>query len=111
MLTSSLPDNWVFSDKEPYAEPLFFDENGRVLRFVLKPGPSIQEHKSPHSPVCSTILARIGLFPGGDGQEQRFGPGSLLIFDTGEPNAIRTDDEELVFAAFLHGVPEAPWPR
>ncbi len=69
MLTTSLHDNWVFSGRDPYAEPLFFDENGRVLRFVLKPGPSIQEHKTPHSLVCRTILAGNELFPGGDGQE------------------------------------------
>lgn len=29
MLAIPLHDNWVFHDKDPYAEPLFVDENGR----------------------------------------------------------------------------------
>jgi quercetin dioxygenase-like cupin family protein len=111
MLAIPLHDNWVFHDKDPFAEPLFVDENGRILRFTLKPGQSVQEHTAPHSPVYITILAGTGLFSGGEGQEQRFGPGTLLILDTGEPHAIRADAEDLVFVAFLHGVPEAPWHR
>jgi quercetin dioxygenase-like cupin family protein len=111
MLAISLYDNWVFHDKDPYAEPLFVDENGRILRFTLKPGQSIREHTAPHSPVYIMILTGTGLFSGDNGQEQRYGPGTLLILDTGEPHAIRADDEELIFVAFLHGVPEAPWHR
>lgn len=111
MLAIPLHDNWVFHDKDPYAEPLFVDESGRILRFTLKPGQSVQEHTAPNSPVYIVVLKGIGLFSGGDNQEQRFGPGALLIFDTGEPHAIRAEDEELVFVAFLHGVPEAPWHR
>jgi hypothetical protein len=50
------------------------------------------------------ILKGIGIFSGGDNQEQRFGPGTLLVFDEGEMHAIRAEDEEVVFVAFLHGV-------
>ncbi len=111
MQAISLHDNWVFHDDNPYAEPLFVNENGRILRFTLKPGQSVQEHTAPNSPVYIVVLKGEGLFSGDDNQEERFGPGALLIFDTGEPHAIRTDGEELVFVAFLHGVPEAPWHR
>lgn len=111
MRSIPLYDNWVFHDNDPFAEPLFVNENGRVLRFTLKPGQSIREHTAPNSPVYIVVLKGFGLFSGGDDQKQRFGPGTLLIFDTGEPHAIRTDGEELVFVAFLHGVPEAPWHR
>jgi quercetin dioxygenase-like cupin family protein len=106
-----LHDNWVFHDDNPYAEPLFVNENGRILRFTLKPGQSVQEHTAPNSPVYIVVLKGEGLFSGGDSQEERFGPGALLIFDKGEPHAIRADGAELVFVAFLHGVPEAPWHR
>lgn len=111
MLSIPLHENWVFHENDPYAEPLFIDENGRALRFTLKPGQSVREHTAPHSPVYIVILKGIGLFSGADGQEQHFGPGTLLILDTGEPHAIRAEAEELVFVAFLHGVPEAPWHR
>ncbi|MBE2224569.1 MAG: cupin domain-containing protein, partial [Anaerolineae bacterium] len=100
-----LHDNITFHDNDPYAEPLFVDETGRVLRFALKPGQIVREHTAPHSPVYIVVLQGSGLFSGGDNQEERFGPGTLLIFDTGEVHAIRAEAEELVFVAFLHGVP------
>jgi len=107
MLSIPLHDNLVFHDKDPYAEPLFVDKTGRILRFTLKPGQSVREHMAPHSPVYIVILKGIGIFSGGDNREQRFGPGTLLVFNAGETHAIRTDGEELVFVAFLHGAPEA----
>jgi quercetin dioxygenase-like cupin family protein len=107
MLSIPLHDNLVFHDKDPYAEPLFVDKTSRILRFTLKPGQSVREHMAPHSPVYIVILKGIGIFSGGDNQEQRFGPGTLLVFNVGETHAIRTDGEELVFVAFLHGAPEA----
>jgi quercetin dioxygenase-like cupin family protein len=111
MQAISLYDNWVFHDENPAAEPLFVNEDGRILRFALKPGQSIQEHTAPNSPLYIVILKGEGLFSGGDGREERFGPGALLIFDTGEPHAIRAENEELLFVGFMHGVPEAPWHR
>lgn len=111
MQAISLHDNWVFHDDNPYAEPLFVNENGRILRFTLKPGQSVQEHTAPNSPVYIVVLKGEGLFSGDDSLAERFGPGALLIFDKGEPHAIRAGDEELVFVTFLHGVPAAPWHR
>ncbi len=43
------------------------------------------------------------MFEGSDGNEQQFGPNSLLVFDPGENHLIRALDEELVFVGFLHG--------
>ena len=51
MNTFSLHENIVFHDKNAYAEPLYVDQTGRVLRFMLKPGQSVVEHAAPHSPV------------------------------------------------------------
>ena len=107
MQSVALHDNLVFHDKDPYAEPLFVDKTGRILRFTLKPGQAVVEHTAPSSPVYLVVLEGAGLFSGGDGQEQRFGPGSLLIFDVGEKHAIRAEAEPLVFLAFLHGAPLA----
>lgn len=91
MLSIPLHDNLVFHDKDPYAEPLFVDKTGRILRFTLKPGQSVREHMAPHSPVYIVILKGIGIFSGGDNREQHFGPGTLLVFNAGETHAIRTD--------------------
>jgi quercetin dioxygenase-like cupin family protein len=107
MLSIPLHDNVVFHDRDPYAEPLFVDKTGRILRFALQPGQSVREHMAPHSPVYIVILKGNGLFSGGEIQEQRFGPGTLLVFDAGETHAVRSDGEELVFVAFLHGAPGA----
>jgi quercetin dioxygenase-like cupin family protein len=103
MKTIQLLKNLEFHDKNPYAEPLHVDKVGRALRFTLKPGQQVVEHNAPESPVYVVVLKGHGLFAGGDGQEQQFGPNALLIFDPGEEHAIRALDEELVFLAILHG--------
>jgi len=107
MRSMGLLDQLEFHDTDPYAEPLFVDENNRVLRFTLKPGQSIVEHNAPHSPFNVVVLQGRGLFAGGDGQERSFGPNSLLVFDPGEHHSIRALDEPLVFVGFLHGAPRA----
>ena len=107
MLSIQLNDNPVFHDNNPYAEPLFVDKWGRVLRFALKPGQAVREHTAPHSPVYLVVLQGTGLFSGSDDVEHPYGPGSLLIFEPGEVHAIRAQDEELVFVALLHGAPAA----
>lgn len=103
----ALYDNWIFHDTNPYAEPLHVDTEKRVLRFALRPGQVVREHTAPSSPVHLVILQGQGLFAGGDGQEQPFGVGTLLIFDAGEKHSIRALDEDVVFVAFLHGAPGA----
>lgn len=107
MLSIPLYDNLILHDRDPYAEPLFVDKDGRILRFALKPGQSVQEHVAPHSPVYIVVLKGVGVFSGGDNREQRSGPGTLLVLSVGEAHAIRAEDEELVFVTFLHGAPGA----
>jgi quercetin dioxygenase-like cupin family protein len=107
MQSFDLHDNVVFHDRDPYAEPLFVDKTGRILRFALQPGQAVREHMAPHSPVYIVILKGNGLFSGGENQEKRFGPGTLLVFDTGELHAVRAVGEELIFVSFLHGAPGA----
>jgi quercetin dioxygenase-like cupin family protein len=112
MISIPLRDNLVFHDDNPYAEPLFVDQDGRILRFTLKVkvGQSVQEHTAPHSPVYNMVpLKGSGLFSGGDKKEQRFGPGALLVFDRGEMHTIRAEDEELILVAFMHAAPQDPW--
>jgi len=105
MKTMHLLEGLEFHDKNPNSEPLHVDRNGRVLRFMLKPGQSITEHSAPSSPFYVVMLKGQGMFAGGDGKEQQLGPNSLLVFDLGENHVIRALDEELVFVGFLQGVP------
>ena len=103
MKTIQLLENLEFHDKDPYAEPLHVAKTGRILRFTLKPGQEVVEHSVPDSPVYLVVLQGHGYFTGSEGQEDQVGPNSLLIFEPGEKHSIRAEDEELVFAAFLHG--------
>lgn len=80
MKSMQLLEQLEFHDPNPYAEPLYVSENSRVLRFTLKPGQSIVEHHAPHSPFNVVVLKGHGMFAGGDGKEQSFGPNSLLTF-------------------------------
>lgn len=104
MRTTNLLENLDFHDDHPYAQPLYVDANGRVIRFMLKPGQAIVEHHAPSSPFYVVVIEGRGMFAGADGVEREFGPNDILIFDKGETHAIRALDEPLVFAGFLHGV-------
>jgi quercetin dioxygenase-like cupin family protein len=105
MRTEHLLENLEFHDDNPYAQPLFVDEHGRVLRFMLKPGQSITDHSVPHSPFYVVVLQGQGIFRDGSGKEQPCGPNTLLIFDPAEKHSLRAMDENLVFVGFLQGVP------
>lgn len=104
MRSTNLLENLTFHDDHPFAQPLYVDEDGRVIRFMLKPGQSIIEHNAPSSPFYVVILKGRGVFAGADGVEHTFGPNTVLLFDKGETHAVRALDEELVFIGFLHGV-------
>lgn len=106
MQHTDLLENVEFGDKNPHAEPLRVDRNGRAILFSLKPGQSIREHNAPTSPFYVVVLKGRGVFAGGDGVEQTCGPDSLLVFEPGEDHSIRAVDE-LIFIGFLHGVPHS----
>ncbi len=103
MRTTHLLQNLEFQEAGPHSQPLYVDEHGRVLLFTLKPGQSIPEHQSAHSPFYVVVLKGQGMFAGADHQEHQFGPEALLIFDPGEVHSIRALDDDLVFVGFLHG--------
>ncbi len=105
MKSIQLLSNVEFSEKRAEAEALYVDRNGRIIRFELEPGQSIKEHNAPDSPFYAVVLQGTGMFAGGNGQEERFGPNALLIFQPGENHSIRALDEKLIFVGFLHGAP------
>lgn len=107
MRIEHLLERLEYHDDNPYAQPLFVDAHGRILRFMLKAGQKITEHNSPHSPFYLVVLQGRGIFSGGDGKEQEFGPNTLLIFDPAENHSIHALNEDLVFIGFLQGVPTA----
>ena len=107
MKSMSLLEKVEFRDKDPNAEALFVSEEARVLRFALRPGQMVREHHAPHSFVIVTVLKGQGLFAGGDGVEQEFGPNDLLIFPSGENHSIRALNEDLIFTVFLREAPDA----
>jgi quercetin dioxygenase-like cupin family protein len=103
MKSKQLLDDLEFHDPMPFAQPLLVDQTSRILRWMLKPGQQIAEHKVPDSPFYVVVLKGRGIFAGQDGQEQEYGPYSLLIFEQGEVHSVRALDEELVFVSFLKG--------
>lgn len=104
MKPKQLLEGLEFHDSVPFAQPLLVDQHSRILRWMLKPGQEIKEHRVPHSPFYVLILKGRGIFTDQDKQEQEFGPNSLLIYVQDEPHTVRALDEELVFVGFLHGV-------
>lgn len=102
-----LYENPIFHDNNPFAEPLFVDEEKRVLRFALQPGQQVKEHVAPSSPVHIIVLQGTGIFTDAQGKEHEHGEGTLLIFDSGEKHSVQALHEKLVFVAILHGAPGA----
>lgn len=105
MKSMHLLEELEFDEKDAHAQPLYVDKFGRAIRFMLKPGQTIRQHRAPHSPFYVVVVKGEGMFAGADGKEQRFGPNALLVFDPAENHMIRALDEELVFVGFLHGAP------
>ncbi len=105
MRSIHLLEELEFRDAEAHAQPLYVDKFGRVIRFTLKAGQSIREHNAPNSPFYAVVVKGEGMFAGADGNEQRFGPNALLLFDPKENHSIRALDQELVFVGFLRGAP------
>jgi quercetin dioxygenase-like cupin family protein len=101
MKADQLLTNFQFHDSVANAQPILVDQYSRIIRWMLKPGQQIEEHKVPGSPFYVVVLLGRGMFAGNDGQEQEFGPGSLLVFEPDEPHTVRALDEELVFVSFL----------
>lgn len=107
MIINMLMENWEFNDKNPLAQPLFVAQDGRILRFALRPGQVVREHQAPHSPVYIVVLKGQVMFAGADGEEKLLGPNALVIFEAGENHSMRALEEDLVFVTFLHGAPGA----
>ena len=104
MKATNLLENLNFGNKDPHAEPLHVDDNGRVILFSLRTDQSIREHNAPSSPFFVVVLRGRSVFAGSDGVEHTYGPNMLLVFDPGENHSIRAL-EDLVFIGILHGVP------
>lgn len=94
----------AFHPDRAEAVPLDVGEAGRVLRFALRPGQEVVEHRAPSSPLHIVILRGQGMFAGRDAAEVPCGPGTVIVFEPGEPHRVRALDEELVFVAILHKV-------
>ena len=105
MRSLSLLNNPVFHDDKPYSEPLYIDSHGRILRFMLKPGQTIVEHKTPTSPFYVVVLQGVGFFTDGEGQETQVKPNDLLVFDLGEKHSVRAGDNDFIFLGILHNAP------
>ncbi len=92
-----------FHDPVPYAQPLLVNQDIRILRWMLKPGQQIGEHRVPEAPFFVVVLQGRGAFTGRDGEVQEVGPQTLLVFEPDEVHTVRALDEELVFVSFMPG--------
>lgn len=101
----NLLETLEYREPDPYAHPLYVDQETRILRFMLKPGQSIEEHRAPSSPFTAIVLQGKGYFAGADGEEKQVAPNTLLHFAAGEKHSVRAGDEALVFVGILQGIP------
>lgn len=107
MRTFELLEDVKFGERNPHAESLHSNEEGRALRFSFRPGQSIEAHAAPNSPVHMIVLRGRGMFTGADGVERECSQGMMAAFDAGETHAVRAGDEELVYIAIYKENPAA----
>jgi quercetin dioxygenase-like cupin family protein len=103
MKSEQLLAHLEFHQSIPFAQPLFVHKDGRVLRWILKPGQQITEYIVPSTPFYVVILKGHGMFAANSEQEQKFGPCSLIIFQPGETHSVRALEDGLIFVGFLQG--------
>jgi len=108
MRTIELLKDIEFDQRNPHAQLLHGNEEGRVLRFAFLPGQTLDPHQAPSSPIHLVILKGKGAFAGGDGVERICSEGMMVAFDAGESHSVRALDEELVFISVYK---EAPGPH
>jgi len=101
MKVEHLLENLRFNDDRPHAETLFNYETSKVIRFTLKPGQELKEHRAPRYKLNIIVLRGKGMFGGGGGQELSANPMTLLHFEVNELHRVKALGEELVFVAFL----------
>ena len=101
----NLTEGIKFNDDHPIAQAVHADKNGRILQFALEPGQELKEHSNSASPVYLIVLKGEGIFRGKDSSRAIAGPGSIIIYDVGEKHSVKAREDELVFAAILHGSP------
>jgi quercetin dioxygenase-like cupin family protein len=104
MKVNHLLEELEFHESDPFAQPLLVDNDGRILRWMFKPGQSIAEHRVPNSPLYVVVLKGHGMFSSNGEPEQEFGPNTLLTFEPNEAHTVRALDEEFVFVSFLQAV-------
>jgi quercetin dioxygenase-like cupin family protein len=105
MKANHLLEELEFHEADPFAQPILVDKDVRILRWMLKPGQSIREHRVPSSPLYVVVIKGRGMFASNGEAEQEFGPNSLLIFEANESHTVRALGEALIFVAFLQAVP------
>jgi quercetin dioxygenase-like cupin family protein len=99
MRTFELLKDISYSEKNPHAESLHSNEEGRALRFAFLPGQILHAHDAPNSPVHIIILQGRGMFTDEDGIERECSDGMMVAFDAGESHSVRALDEKLVYMA------------
>jgi quercetin dioxygenase-like cupin family protein len=67
MNAKQLFEDLEFHDAEPFAQPLLVDQRSRIIRWMLKPGQQIVEHKLPHSLFYLIVVKGQGMFAGRGG--------------------------------------------
>jgi quercetin dioxygenase-like cupin family protein len=96
-----LVDELEYDQDRPHAEPLFVSDTGRVLLFTFHPGQAIPEADAPSSPMFYIVLAGDAQFTNARGQEEHFGPNTMVAYDPGEKFEVTAGPEGAVIVAVM----------
>jgi len=101
--TIHMTDNLVFSDAAPSKQPLLSDQIGKIARLTLKKDQEVDEFHAPYQPHYYVVVSGEALFRStSKNEEEKCGPGSLVVFAPKEQNAIIALSDEVVIISFFH---------
>ena len=106
MKSMNLLESIEFNDEQAHAQPILADENNRILRFALKPGQLLKEHRAPSSAVRIIVLEGKGIFKGENEASVTCGANSIIVFEPNELHSVQAMDENLIFVAILQNTQE-----
>jgi redox-sensitive bicupin YhaK (pirin superfamily) len=99
--TIDLTEGLQFDDRGPTMQNLVSDQVGKIVRFSLKAGQTLEERRAPYVPVYLVVVQGKVSVKAKAIDGQSCGVGCLIVFGEHEGYTIQAESDA-VLAGFLH---------
>jgi quercetin dioxygenase-like cupin family protein len=96
-------EDLTFDEVGLYAQNINTDQVGKIIRYMLKEGQTLEERRPPYVPVYYVVLQGTAhVSKESTGEQTDCGPGTLISFAEKEGYCIQAVKGDLVLVGFLH---------